>query len=259
MLDAAGIERALVLSAAYLWGSPALSVEDEYASVRRENEWTLAQVAPYAKRLRAFCSFNPLKPYALEELARCAGTHHGLKLHLANSDVQLDVPAHVERLQDVFAGANRAGMPIVVHLRANIGKRRPYGTPQARTFIDEVLSAAPHVPVQIAHLAGTGPGYDDPPAHRALEAFARAADDRDRHVERLWFDVAGLATLDMTAAEAGRMANHVRRLGRSVLYGSDAATGGNPPPREAWAAFARLPLTPDELGTLATTQAPYAH
>jgi hypothetical protein len=34
--------------------------------------------------------------------------------------------------------------------------QRPYGAKQARTFLNEVLSAAPDVPVQIAHLAGGG-------------------------------------------------------------------------------------------------------
>jgi hypothetical protein len=39
-----------------------------------------------------FCGFNPLKDYALDELARCAGTpllRHGIKLHFGNSNVQL--------------------------------------------------------------------------------------------------------------------------------------------------------------------------
>jgi uncharacterized protein len=259
ILDAAGIERALVLSVAYLFGSPALSLEDEYLGVRRENDWTCAQASLSAGRLRSFCSFNPLKPYASDELARCNGTHHGLKLHLASSDVQLDVPRHVDRLQQVFAEANRARMPIVVHLRANIGKSRPYGAAQARIFIEEVLPGAPDVPVQIAHLAGTGPGYDDPPAGQALEAFVRAVEDRDRRVDKLWFDVAGLAHDGMAPAEARRMVGSIRRLGvRRVLFGSDAATAGNSPPREAWAALARLPFTDDEASTLALNVAPYA-
>lgn len=257
LLDAAGIGRALVLSVAYLFGSPARTVEDEYAAVRRENDWTLAQAALGRQRLRAFCSFNPLKPYALDELARCASRHHGLKLHLANSDVQLDDPDHVRHLQSVFAGANRFRMPVVVHLRANIRNRRPYGEGEARTFIEEVLPAAPDVAVQIAHLAGTGPGYDDPPADRALDAFVRSIDDGDGRA-RLWFDVAALATETMSRPEAERMAERIRQVGVDrVLFGSDAASGDNLPPREAWTAFARLPLTDEELAAVAENVAPY--
>jgi hypothetical protein len=72
LLDAAGMRRALVLSVAYLYGSPARSVADEYARVRAENDWTGAQAPQYPERLRAFGSVNPLKDYALAELARCA-------------------------------------------------------------------------------------------------------------------------------------------------------------------------------------------
>src|SRR5690242_18253637 len=115
LLDAAGIRRALLLSVAYMYGSPARSVADEYARVRAENDWTGAQAAAYPDRLRAFGSFNPLKDYALEELARCARHPQlgpGLKLHFGNSDVQLDQPAHVAQLQRVFGVANAQGLAI---------------------------------------------------------------------------------------------------------------------------------------------------
>ena len=73
LLDSAGIRRALVLSVAYTWGKVSRTpVENEYEHVKAENDWTAQQAAQYPDRLRAFCSFNPLKPYALEELARCS-------------------------------------------------------------------------------------------------------------------------------------------------------------------------------------------
>ena len=77
-----------------------IHVDDEAAKVARENDWTAAQAARYPGRLIAFCSFNPLKDYALAELKRCAGLpglKRGIKLHFGNSDVQLDDPAHVQR------------------------------------------------------------------------------------------------------------------------------------------------------------------
>jgi hypothetical protein len=42
-----------------------------------------------------------------------------------------------------------------------------------------------------------------------------------------------------------------------ILYGSDAAAGGNLRPREGWAAFRRLPLTDAEFRTIARNVAPY--
>ena len=128
-LDAAGIGRALVLSVAYQFGNPNRpAVEDEYAKVRAENDWTSEQVARFPGRLRGFCGFNPLRDYALRELARCAQDprlHYGIKLHFGNSDVDLDNSEHVERLRQVFREANRRRMAIVVHMRSSVTRGSP--------------------------------------------------------------------------------------------------------------------------------------
>jgi uncharacterized protein len=64
-------------------------------------------------------------------------------------------------------------MAIVVHLRASISRKRPYGVAQAKVFLEQVLPLAQDVVVQVAHLAGTGPGYGDPPADRAMGVLGR--------------------------------------------------------------------------------------
>lgn len=260
LLDSAGIRRALVLSVAYMYGSPARSVTDEYAKVRAENDWTGAQAAQHPERLRAFFSLNPLREYALGEIARCAKDpqlRHGIKLHFGNSDVRLDDPAHVAQLQRVFRAVNDHRMAIVVHLRANT-QGRPYGPDQARTFLERLLPLASEVPVQIAHMAGTGPGYDDSPADRALGVLADAVTSHDPRVARLWFDVTTVANGDISIANAEQLARRIRQLGVGrVLYGSDAAAGDNLRPREAWAAFRRLPLTDEEFRAIAGNVAPH--
>jgi predicted TIM-barrel fold metal-dependent hydrolase len=261
LLDAAGMRRALLLSVAYMYGSPARTVEDEYARVRAENDWTAAQAARYPERLWAFGSFNPLKDYALDELARCASTpslRHGIKLHFGNSDVQLDQPAQVAQLRRVFRAANERGMAVVVHLRASISRQRPYGAAQARVFVEQLLPLVPDVPVQVAHLAGSGPGYDDPPADRAMAALAEAVERGDPRTSRLWFDVATVADRNIAPASAALVARRIRQAGvERILYGSDAAVGDNLRPREGWAAFRRLPLTADEFARIAGNVAPY--
>jgi predicted TIM-barrel fold metal-dependent hydrolase len=261
LLDSAGIRRALLLSVAYMYGSPARTFDDEYAKVRAENDWNADQAAQYPERLRAFCSFNPLKEYALDELRRCSKDPrfgHGIKLHFGNSDVQLNNPAHLEQLRRVFRAANDVGMAIVVHLRASISRKRPYGAAQARIFLDQLLPLVPDVPVQVAHLAGTGPGYNDPPADSAMAVLAEAVQNRDRRTRRLWFDVATIADLDISAANAALAAKRIRQVGvERILYGSDAAAAGNLPPREGWAAFHRLPLTDREFERIARNVAPY--
>ncbi len=261
LLDKAGIQRAGLLSVAYIWGSPARNVEDECAKVRAENDWNAAQAALYPKRLRAFCSFNPLRDYALAELERCAkdpNLKHGIKLHFANSDVQLENPAHVEQLARIFRAANAYRMAIVVHLRANISKQRPYGAAQARVFLEQLLPLVPDIDVQVAHLAGSGPGYDDPRADEAMAVLADAVKRHDPRTRRLWFDVASCVDLNISPANAALVAKRIRQVGtKRVLYGSDAAYGPNLRPREGWAAFRRLPLTEAEFNQIARNLAPY--
>lgn len=261
LLDAAGIRRGLVLSVAYMYGSPNRSVTDELAKVRAENDWTAAQAARYPERLRAFCGVNPLKEYALEELARCArhpGLKHGVKLHFGNSDIQVDDPVHLDKMRAFFKAANAHGMAIAIHMRASISKKRPYGAAQARVFLEQLLPLAPDITVQVAHMAGAGPGYDDPPAQAAMSFLADAMEQGDPRTRRLYFDVASSADLDISPANAALLVRHIRQVGATrVLYGTDAATGDNLRPKASWEAFKRLPLTPDEFEQIASNVAPY--
>jgi predicted TIM-barrel fold metal-dependent hydrolase len=259
LLDAAGIQRALVLSMGYTWGKASrAAVENEYERVKEENDWTAQQVAQYPDRLRALCSFNPLKPYALEELARCSKDprlRHGLKLHFGNSDVDFDNAESVAQVRKVFAAANGYRMPIVVHMHASIDMKRKYGADQARVFLNELLPAASDVPVQIAHLAGAG-GYDDI-TDSALGVFADAVAKRDARMRNVWFDASAVARPGMPPAELQRIAARIRHIGVDrVLYGSDAATSAQAYPKAAWESFQRLPLTPAELRTIAGNVAP---
>jgi predicted TIM-barrel fold metal-dependent hydrolase len=261
LLDRAGIRQAAVLSLAYQFGNPNRApMQNEYAAVRAENDWTSEQVALFPDRLRGLCSVNPLKPYGLQEVSRCAKDPHllhGLKLHFGNSDINLNNPAHVELLQSVFRQANAHRMAIVIHLRSSVTRRRPYGAREAAIFLNQVLPSAPDVPVQIAHLAGAG-GYDDRVVDEALGVYVDAIARRDARMARVYFDVSGVAGLGQWQDNADKVAARIRQLGlERVLYGSDGAGGGNPAPREAWATFRKLPLTDSEFKTIAGNIAPY--
>ncbi|WP_373896706.1 amidohydrolase family protein, partial [uncultured Massilia sp.] len=100
-LDAAGIERAAVLSVAWIYGRPAQLPGEEYARVRAENDWAARQASDYPGRLVALCSVDPLKDYALAELARCAASPEfgrAIKLH-PGSVSRLDEADQIERVQ----------------------------------------------------------------------------------------------------------------------------------------------------------------
>jgi len=260
LLDAAGIRRAAVLSVAYILGDPKGTPADEYDKVRAENDWTSREVARYPERLIGFCSVNPLKSYAEAELRRCAKDPQlrgGLKLHFANSRVDYHNPEHISRLRALFAAANKYRMTIVAHMRTSISAKIPYGAGEARIFLNELVPAAPDVPIQIAHLAGAG-GYADPLVDEALSVFAEAIEKGDSHTKNLYFDVTTVVLPVATVERLTLIARRLRQLGlRRILYGSDAAAGGNLPPREGWAAFRRLPLTEAEFRTIAGNVPPY--
>ena len=262
LLDSAGIHRALLLSTAYIFSSPHRTVADEYAKVRAENDWTGAQAALFPDRLRAFCSVNPLRDYALDEIARCAKDprlRHGLKLHFGNSEVDYHDPVEIEKVRRVFRAANAHRMAIVVHMRASISKGLPYGADEGRIFLNELLPAAPDVPVQIAHLCGSA-GYRDRDStvDAAMEVFADAIEKHDPRTRRLWFDVTTVVDSSTTSEEAALIVHRIRQVGVGrVLYGSDAHARGNLAPREGWAMFRRLPLTDAEFRTIANNVAPF--
>ena len=260
LLDAAGIRRAVVLSTAYQLGNPNRPpVENEIEQVRAANDWTSREVARFPDRLRGFCGVNPIKDYALAEIARCAKDPHlrsGLKMHFGNSDVDVNNAADLEQLRRVFRAANDNGMAIVVHMRSSVTKKRPYGANEARVFLNELMPAAPDVTVQIAHLAGSG-GYNDPGVDEALSVFAAAIASKDRRMTRVYFDISGVC-LENWKEHAQTIATRIRELGVDrILYGSDGAAGGNLPPREAWAEFRQLPLSEAEFKSIAGNVAPY--
>jgi predicted TIM-barrel fold metal-dependent hydrolase len=140
----------------------------------------------------------------------------------------------------------------VVHLWTT-GK---YGREHAESFLKQILPAAPDIPVQIAHLSASGPGYhsDD-----ALEVYADAAVAGDARMKNVYFDVASMVLKDTPPATLELVAKRLRQLGmKRILWGTDYVPGGhNVSPKDAWEAFRRLPLTEEEFRTIAQNVAPY--
>lgn len=251
LLDAARIERAVVLSDAYYFDAPSTRSGDYHAQVRAENDWTAAQVAQFPDRLIAFCSFNPLEDYALAELRRCAESRafRGLKLHFDTSEIDLTQPDHVAKVRAVYAEANRLGLAVIAHLSTG----PEYGAAQAETFVTQILPAAPDVPVVIAHLSGGG-GYRDD----ALAVFADAV--RSARADNLYFELAQITLAAGGSDSLEQIAGRMREIGMDrIYYGSDGPQFGGRPPAEMWSDFmARMPLTNEEFFQIANNVAPYA-
>lgn len=255
-MDTAGVKRAAVLSVAFWYGKYNRKVEDEYVKVRAENDWVAEQIAAYPDRLIGFCSFNPLKDYAIEELNRCAQNpgFKGLKLHFGNSGVDVLNPQHVEKLRVVFRTANERRLPIIVHLWTS-GK---YGREQAEAFLNQIIPAAPDIPIQIAHMAASGPNYH---SDEAFEVYATAAARHDPRMKNVYTDVASMVTRTTSPETLILVAKRLRQFGIDhVLFGSDRSPGfGNESPKEAWESFKHLPLTEREFRKIAGNLAPYEH
>ena len=254
LLDDAEIDRAVVLSMAYIFQSPLLP--KKYQSVvrmRGENDWIAAQVAQHPRRLVGFCSVNPLALEAIGEIRRCktALKLKGLKLHFGNSQVNLRDPRHVAKVQSVFALANQLRMPIVAHVWT---LSPDYGKTETDIFIDKLLPKVPDVVVQIAHFAGSGPGWNDD----ALDGYVRAIVQKDPRAAKLYLDLTTVAE-KQTGPALVQLARRIRQVGTErVLYGSDATFGDNVTPDEGWGHFrGMVPLTDEEFAAIRDNVAPY--
>ncbi|WP_406672186.1 amidohydrolase family protein [Natronospira sp.] len=204
-MDRYRIDQAVILSLGYMYAIPEIRFENEYHKVKRENDFVLEQARRFPERLVAFCGISPIADYALEEVQRCAESGAtGIKLHLANSDVDLHDAEELAALASVFAAAEQQSLAIVIHLRPR-GSR--YGVEEAEIFLEHVLPKAPTVPVQLAHLGGGG--IVDTDTLRAIERLAR---DLPQH-DNLWFDISAAWARDRDYAgdTAGRTAHRRNR------------------------------------------------
>jgi predicted TIM-barrel fold metal-dependent hydrolase len=249
-LDAAGIERAVVLSVGYSFADERKGLANPDSLTRAENDWTSSEVAKSGGRLIGFCSANPMRDAALQELERCLELPGmvGIKQHMGNAGVTLRDSSHLRRMQQVFALAQRRRAPVLVHMRARGGAN--YGGEDARLLLSRVVPAAPDVEIVVAHLGYSGPGYPD--ADSVMAAFGEAGERNDPHMRNVYFDVATNVTAETSPANAALVARRIRQVGaRRVLYGSDLSPPGGSI-RSGWEIFrAKVPLTAEELRTIA--------
>ena len=269
-LDAAGLEGGVVISSSYMFSAPDLPIEGERELVETENDDVAAQVAGFPDRLVGLCSLNPLSDFAVVEAERCLGDERlgGLKLHLANSDVDLRDEDHVRALAKVLSVAARVNRPVLIHLRT---RNESYGEKDAQIFIG-LLAGIPAVNVQVAHMAGWG-GYDDA-TDAALGAFATALSEGWIESSSITFGLGAVVFPSATApsqeaAETvrnnnARLAQRIRELGvERVVYATDWP--GWPLGAEAEMAIAKniellraeLPLSPQELDRVLLNVGPF--
>lgn len=231
-LDRQGIEQAVVLSGAYLAAADVfpkrLDEADEVQAVQRENDRAAAQVAPFADRLRLFCSVNPKRSWAADEIARCQQTHRarGVKLHFWNSLVDPLDDAHRACLRAVVSRAAALDLPLLVH--AYNGQLRDFGADHIVRVVEDTLEAVPISRVCLAHVGGAG-GFD-PSVQRVFARLVSHVVARPNLARRCWIDLAAVAFSHPTriypASSPGQLrllAELLRDWGTErLLWGSDS-------------------------------------
>jgi len=191
VMDSSGVGRAQVISSANMFASPMTSGVargDIHSAVRRENDFLAAEVEKFPNRLIGICSVNPLSDGAASEVRRC-GSQLGLagvKLHLAQSGVDLGNPDHISRLRTTLAAAEEAGLLAILHVPTF--PIPEFGREAATALVENVLSSLPDLEVQVAHMSGWG-GYD-PGADAAMTVFLDAFGSDLLNRENYTFDIA---------------------------------------------------------------------
>jgi predicted TIM-barrel fold metal-dependent hydrolase len=248
----------VVLSVGYSFADERKKLDDPDRLTRAENDWTSAQVFAAGGRLIGFCSANPLRPAALDELERCLSLPgmKGVKLHFGNAGISLRDSAHAARMVQAFTLAERLHAPVLVHMRARGGLN--YGAEDARLFLDRLVAAAPSIEIVVAHFGGSGPGYPAN-ADEVMAVFAAAAERNDPRMRNVYFDVATVVTAETTTDEAALVATRIRQVGtQRVLYGSDLGPPGGSI-RAGWEIFRdKVPLTAAEMRTVAGNMTRFA-
>lgn len=230
------VDRAVLVSMAHAYGNTemrrrlGLSLDEEQARVAHENDHVLHEAALRPDRAVAFCSAPVLRPYALDEYARCRGKpgFAGIKLHLAASEVDLRKADDLKQLEQIAAWAERERLPMLLHLDT---QRQGTDTTDVLAFAHTVLEPHPALTVIIAHLGGSG-GYGA--WTRAvfhtlgewLAARRQAGDARPS----VYFDISAVllerpseGVPATTPDEAARLAEDLRAVGLDrIVFGSDA-------------------------------------
>jgi predicted TIM-barrel fold metal-dependent hydrolase len=255
-LDEAGLDKGVIMSLGYFFGFPELgdSPFTDFSYVRAENEYVAEQVAYFPNSLVGFFSVNPFAEYANHEVSYWAehGGLSGLKLHLANSDLDLKNPEHVAQLRAVFDVMNDYSLPVGIHLR----NRNPeYGYEDAAIFIEQIAKHTPNVTLHLAHMAGWG-GYDAG-TDGAVQAFLDAIERGDLDRSKVWFDIAAVVMAQIPDELLEPVPGRFREIGLDrILFATDW-DAAETPKEHIQSLKKRLELTDSEWDQLLSNEAPY--
>ncbi|HEX7707232.1 MAG TPA: amidohydrolase family protein [Thermoanaerobaculia bacterium] len=134
-----------------------LTLEEERARARGENDHVAAEARTAGDGTVAFCSVDYLRPYAWEEIRRCHSElgSPGLKLHLASAGTDLRSEKHLDLLTEIAKWAADERVTLLIHFDP---QRRGINVDDVERFIQRVIEPHPTLVSVIPHLGGSG-GY----------------------------------------------------------------------------------------------------
>jgi predicted TIM-barrel fold metal-dependent hydrolase len=228
ILKNTAVRRIDLISMAHVFSSREFGgFENERELVEKENSYVAAARDKYPKKIRAFCSVDPLREYALEELERCRTKlkMDGIKIHHNANQVYLTEPEHLAKVKKVFEFAALHKIPILMHF--DNGHRR-FGEPDVKLLVDSILKDIRPVRLRIAHFGSSG-GFNQR-TKAFLDAFIFQLQSEPllkRH--NITFDISAVA-LDkdsqgvrrLADAEFDELAVYCRKLGmQRIVFGTD--------------------------------------
>ncbi|MEZ5759376.1 MAG: hypothetical protein R3D86_14235 [Emcibacteraceae bacterium] len=220
------INRVVIMSTAYQAAMPEfnLSANQQKQLTRRENDYIAGQISQ-SEKLLGFFSVNPLSSFAVEESQYWIkrGELSGLKLHFANSAVDLHNPEHIEKIQELLDAVDNDRMTILIHLRT----RNPdYGPSEAEIFFKNLMPHIKNARVIIAHAGGWG-GYDDA-THATLQKFIEIINNNRQISDRIYLGVGAIIMPSLADDRKTLFVKTFRTLNiKNWLFGSDWFPGSN--------------------------------
>jgi predicted TIM-barrel fold metal-dependent hydrolase len=253
-MDEVGARQGVILSMAYMFGSSYVAGEhyDVARMTRAENEYVAQQVGAHPDRLVGFFGVDPLSSNALDEARYWAsdGRLKGLKMHFANSVVNLGSSEQVRQIAAVVGVAGEKGLPMNIHLSTGKG----FGATETEIFIREILPRAGESWVQLAHASGFGNA--DELMFSNLQVFAAHIADHDPLTRHVIFDLASVITPTTTAQDAAHLVVLMRKIGLSrFVVGSDY--DGVTPKKTDELDRQKLPLSAEEWRTVVRNCVPW--